>query len=106
MPTYDFRCASGHTTEERTDRSTRGIACPECDLLAERLSCYPGRTPAINGIVTVPMAERRIPLGRFIEAQHSLVDDAERKGARVPDLLEVAKQTASEIQRHAPELIG
>ena len=106
MPTYDFRCASGHTTEERTDRSQRGIACPECDLLAERLSCYPGRTPAINGIVTVPMAERRIPLDRFVEAQHSLVDEAERKGTHVPDLLDVAKRQAREIQRLAPELIG
>ena len=53
-----------------------------------------------------PMRERRIPLTRFVEAQHSLVHEAERAHIEVPDLLAEAKVRAREIQAKAPELLG
>jgi hypothetical protein len=105
-PTYDFRCGDGHTTEERTERSTRGIPCPECGQSAQRLAVSLGRTPGITGIVQVPMRERRLPMTRFIEAQHTLVHEAEKAHVEVPDLWARAKTTAHAIQKHRPDLIN
>lgn len=106
MPTYDFVCPSGHIAEAQVARSVRVRDCSVCGLEGQRVVVYPGRTPGIGGAAVPPMRERRIPLKRFVEAQHTLVHEAEKAGTQVPDLLDIAKKTAREIRRHAPELIG
>ncbi len=101
-PLYDFRCMSGHTFEAVVDRTTLDLPCQNCDSLAQREFALPG----VTGIVTVPMRERRLPITRFLEAQHSLVHETEKAHVEVPDLFAVAKATAAEVQAKAPELLG
>ena len=36
MPLYDFRCSESHTTEAIRPSEVRRIACPLCDLVADR----------------------------------------------------------------------
>lgn len=104
MPRYDFRCAGGHVTEELTGREVRAIACPSCPLLAERLVVPSG--VGITGLTVPPIGERRVHLGRAIEAQHEIVDQAQRAGVEPPDLLSVARRKAAAIRKHAPEVLG
>ncbi len=105
-PVYDFRCDAGHVTEEVTDRAQRSGVCPQCGSASQRVAVYPGHVPGVNGIVTVPMAERGIPLGRALEAHDTIVHQAERAGVEPPDTLSIAKRVAKGIQKHRPDLIG
>jgi len=40
MPTYDYECPNGHTTERRAERSLEYINCPECEAEARRVPIY------------------------------------------------------------------
>lgn len=40
MPTYDFTCRVGHTTEKRAEYGTTSILCPRCGQPAQRESVY------------------------------------------------------------------
>ena len=98
---YDFECAAGHIAEQMAERSQLESWC-WCGLRARRLPSLAG----VTGSVRVPMGERKIPLGRFVEAHDTLVDQAQRAGVEPPDTLAIAKQRAKEIRKHRPDLIG
>ena len=104
MARYDFACAAGHVTERSVERSVTTAPCGSagCRRMASRLPSLVG----VTGIVRVPMRERKFPLGRMVEAQHTIVDQAQRAGVEPPDMLAIAKQRAKEIRRHRPDLIG
>ena len=104
MPTYDFRCEAGHTTESVEHRETRAIACDVCGSSAARVA-VPSRL-GISGFTTTPIGERRFPLDRFVEAQGEMIRDAERAGVKAPDVLKIAEHHAREIQTHRPDLRG
>ena len=104
-PLYDFRCAAGHTSEARADRSERAIQCPDCDLVAQRVVGYPNALPGVTGGARVPMNQRHIALGRAQEAHDTIVYEAEKAGVEPPDTLAIAKREAEKVRRDAPELI-
>jgi hypothetical protein len=52
------------------------------------------------------MRARDIPLDRFVNAQHEMVDRCRREGVEPPDVLAIAKANAKRIERDAPEYIG
>lgn len=103
MPTYDFRCAQGHAYEARVPYSTTRGVCPDCGGAAQR-EFVPAHIH-VTGFAIPPMKERGIPLSRFTEAQGEMVHRAEKAGKAAPDVLGIARRQASEIRRHAPELI-
>jgi hypothetical protein len=42
----------------------------------------------------------------MLEAQHSMIADAERSGQQVPDVLGIARRQAARIAKAAPELVS
>lgn len=102
MPTYAFSCGCGWRTEQRAGYETVEVECPVCSAPAPRESVY--RVNA-TGFAIPPMRERPVPISRFVEAQGEMVRHAEVSGVPAPDVLTMAKRQASQIRRHAPELI-
>jgi len=104
MPTYDFRCESGHTTESVEHRETRAIACSSCGSSASRVA-VPSRV-GLAGFTVTPIGERMVPLSRFREAHDTIVHEAARAGVTPPDTLKIAKHAAREITKHRADLLG
>lgn len=103
MPMYGFRCACGHAFDARVPYSTGERECVACGGRAQRefVPAAFGR----SGFAIPPMRERPLPVGRFLEAQHDMVRDAERHGVEAPDVVAAAKHQAATIRAHAPELV-
>lgn len=102
MPLYDFCCINGHVTERRAGYDQSVLTC-HCGDEARRSPV--NRLGGVNGFAITPMNQRPFPMGRFIEAQHEMVDQAKRFGAEAPDVVAIAKREAAQIQKHAPELV-
>lgn len=102
MPRYDYRCANGHVEEVVADRDASSVPCPLCSAVATRIVTVP---PSVNGFSQPPMRERKLPVSWFIEAQHQMVDEAQRTGVMPPDPMEIAKRQAALVEKHAPELV-
>lgn len=89
MPLYDYRCPEGHSTEKLAGFALGEIDCPACGLPAQRAVVNLIRH---TGFVRTPTAQRYINLNRAIEAQHELVETAEKHHITIPDPWTVAKQ--------------
>lgn len=87
MPRYDWRCARGHEHEAEAGRDVRTRPCPSCGREAQRQLAVVG----ITGMVSAPTRYARINQTRFIEAQHTLVHEAEKRHIAIPDPLKVAR---------------
>jgi len=103
MPTYDFRCATGHDFEARVPYCATSGHCPQCGEIAQRT--FVPAPFSSGGFAVPPMWARRIPLNRFIEAQGEMVRTAERTGQPAPDILKIAKRQAAIVRRYQPELV-
>lgn len=84
MPRYDFRCDAGHITERVTSHTVDRVTCP-CGAPSQRQPYSPGHVPGVTGFAARPTREAPIAVGRYIEAQHEMVDRAARTGVPAPD---------------------
>ena len=88
-PTYDWRCLAGHEHEAFEDRLVFERECPLCLRSAHRqLSVAAG----ITGMVSTPTRYAPINLSQFVEAQHTLVYEAEKRHIDIPDPMKVARE--------------
>lgn len=100
MPYYDFICpACGSVTTARASGvSSPERPCPSCPATAKR---SPINRVAVSGFAFVPYDQRPIHLDRAINAQHDLVDEAERTGVPQPDYWAEAKRRVKTGQAQA-----
>ena len=89
MPNYDWRCPAGHEHEASEDRRVFERECPLCLRPAHRqLAVVAG----ITGMVSTPTRYAPLNVSRFIEAQHTLVYEAEKRHLDIPDPLKVSQE--------------
>lgn len=89
MPWYDIRCENGHAQELRASRD-EVLACPICGAPAQRV-IIPGHAPSVSGFAPTPTRERYVNVDRAINAQHELIQQAERQHVELPDFWKIAK---------------
>lgn len=85
---YDWRCAAGHVHEAEAGRDERTRPCTVCRRQSQRQLAVAG----IMGMVTTPTRVSPINVTRFVEAQHTLVHESQRRGIDIPDPLTVARE--------------
>ncbi len=93
MPRYDYRCPSGHVTEQIRGFKVKLTKCLECGRRARRQAVYAEQYLGGDGITAhCPPREAPINLTRFTEAHGELLRDAEKAGVEPPDLFGAAKE--------------
>ena len=112
MPTYDYSCESGHTTEARRDISVVDIPCPICGNTAKRSAIYLYQSVSTeSGLklgrkAKVPKDEKYLakPFKLFREAceendyAHKKLENNVGHPVKSPSLWKTAKRRAKRIQ--------
>lgn len=93
MARYDYRCPSGHITEQTQPVDKTFAKCLVCDRRARRSAVYRNQYLGGDGITAhCPTREAPVNLTRFTEAHGELLRDAEKAGVDPPDLFGAAKE--------------
>lgn len=101
MPTFDFRCASGHETEERVSRETRSVRCA-CGLRAQRKLSAP-HLVGLGGRAPTPRDQKVLHVGEYQEAaqeidhQWSRIEQASEGVISRPDYFGIANRRAQDV---------
>ena len=80
------------------------MTCPECGGRAERDPVPQGI--GISGFRVTPVSQRYVPLSRAMEAQQTILHEAQKAGVEPPDLYAAGIRQAAARRRYAPETIG
>lgn len=99
MPTFDFQCDRGHTTEERVGRDTFSIDC-RCGLRAHRELGVPHLPGVSRGApAPTPRDQRPLRVGAMQEAAAEIDHKWDRMGVpseQRPDYFSIATRKAQD----------